>query len=247
MTGTEKKKKNNRKIIRLDNRFDLNIGTILFGMILIYLIIIFVVYLTREKVTPYEVVSGSLSGNYRYSALALKSEQVVQAQESGAVTYYAREGSNVGSGELICSVGGQADESGRKASIQTSLSNEDLTSVKSMLSTYSANAGPNDFSAVYNLKADLESVILQSSIDENAGQYVSGSYQSQSAGFVVYAVDGYEHTEESQLDADMFGKRAYKRENLRLRKSVSAGDDIYKLVTSETWYLYFPVDDQLRI
>ena len=225
MTGTEKKKKNNRKIIRLDNRFDLNIGTILFGMILIYLIIIFVVYLTREKVTPYEVVSG-LSGNYRYSALALKSEQVVQAQESGAVTYYAREGSNVGSGELICSVGGQADESGRKASIQTSLSNEDLTSVKSMLSTYSANAGPNDFSAVYNLKADLESVILQSSIDENAGQYVSGSYQSQSAGFVVYAVDGYE--------------------NLRLRKSVSAGDDIYKLVTSETWYLYFPVDDQLR-
>ena len=30
------------------------------------------------------------------------------------------------------------------------------------------------------------------------------------------------------------------------RKSVSAGDDIYKLVTSETWYLYFPVDDQLR-
>ena len=87
MTGTEKKKKNNRKIIRLDNRFDLNIGTILFGMILIYLIIIFVVYLTREKVTPYEVVSGSLSGNYRYSALALKSEQVVQAQESGAVTY----------------------------------------------------------------------------------------------------------------------------------------------------------------
>ena len=246
MAGTEKKKQNNRKIIRLDNRFDLNIGTILFGMILIYLIIIFVVYLTREKVTPYEVVSGSLSGNYRYSALALKSEQVVQAQESGAVTYYAREGSNVGSGELICSVGGQADESGRKASIQTSLSNEDLTSVKSMLSIYSANAGPNDFSSVYNLKADLESVILQSSIDENAGQYVSGSYQSQSAGFVVYAVDGYEHTEESQLDADMFGKRAYKRENLRLRKSVSAGDDIYKLVTSETWYLYFPVDDQLR-
>ena len=117
-------------------------------LILIYLIIIFVVYLTREKVTPYEVVSGSLSGNYRYSALALKSEQVVQAQESGAVTYYAREGSNVGSGELICSVGGQADESGRKASIQTSLSNEDLTSVKSMLSTYSANSGPNDFSSV---------------------------------------------------------------------------------------------------
>ena len=174
LAGTEKKKQNNRKIIRLDNRFDLNIGTILFGMILIYLIIIFVVYLTREKVTPYEVVSGSLSGNYRYSALALKSEQVVQAQESGAVeqvvqaqesgavTYYAREGSNVGSGELICSVGGQSDESGRKASIQTSLSNEDLTSVKSMLSIYSANAGPNDFSSVYNLKADLESVILQS-------------------------------------------------------------------------------------
>ena len=239
--------KNSRKgkITRLDNRFDLNIGTILFGMILIYLIILFVVYLSRDKVTPYEVVSGALSGNYRYSALALKSEQVFTAEESGAVTYFAREGVNVGSGDLICSVGGtESDASG--SSLSTSLSDQDRSDMKSMIATFSANSDPQNFSGVYDLKSNLESVILQSSIDENAGEYVSGSYQAQSPGFVVYAVDGFENMKVSDLTTDLFGDRAYQKENLRLNQTVTAGDSIYKLVDSEDWQLYFPVDEKLK-
>ncbi len=55
-----------------------------------------VMYLTSTHIAPYEVKKGSLSGNYKYTALALKSETVVEAPESGAVTYYAREGTEIG-------------------------------------------------------------------------------------------------------------------------------------------------------
>lgn len=234
-------------------RFDINIGTILFGMIFIYLIIMFLVFLTRDRVTSYEVVLGALSGNYRYSALALKTEEVVKAQESGPITYYAREGVNVGSGELICAVGqntaayaASEDDQTNASSIRTDLSEEDTKDIKNMLVTFSTNFEGGSFSDVYDLKSNLESVILQSSIDENAGQYVTGSYQAENSGFVVYAVDGFEDMDESSLTQDMFSEKAYKKESLRLNKSVSPGDDIFKLVTSEDWNLYFPMDDKLR-
>ncbi len=236
-------------------RFDINIGTILFGMIFIYLIVMFVVYLTRDKVTGYEVVRGALSGYYRYSALALKTEEVVKAEESGPITYYAREGVNVGSGELVCAIGQRpastlpsdgGSEDGEASSVRTELSAEDTSDIKNMVSTFSANFRGGSFADVYDFKSNLESVILQSSIDENAGEYVSGSYQADSAGFVVYAVDGFEGVDESQLTQDMFSEKAYKKKSLRLNTSVSSGDDIFKLVTSENWDLYFPVDDKLR-
>lgn len=247
MASKRQKNTGSGKITRMDRRFDLNIGTILFGLILVYLIIIFVVYLARDKVTSYEVVRGALSGNYRYRALALKTEEVVQAQEAGPIRYYAREGVNVGSGELICSVGGSASAGAASArNLQTTLSDQDQSDIKSMLTTYAASSDPVSFQALYDLKSSLESVVLQSSIDEDPGQYVSGSYQAPDAGFVVYSVDGLENLEESQLTQTLFRERAYKKENLRLNQSVSSGDPVYKLVTSEDWQLYFPVDDKLR-
>ena len=45
-----------------------NIGTIMFGVLFVYMIICLVMYLTTEHVTPYEVTAGPLAGNYRYTA-----------------------------------------------------------------------------------------------------------------------------------------------------------------------------------
>ena len=245
---------------RKDFGFDINVGTILFSVIFLYLIVIFIVYLTREKVTSYEVVSGALSGNYRYSALALKEEDVVEAQESGPITYYAREGVNVNSGELVCAIGqgaasaaksdvltsGSGDGESARTSMVTNLSPEDTSDIKNMLNTFSANFSAGTFADVYDLKSNLESVILQSSIDEDAGEYVSGNYQAPEAGFVVYAIDGYENMDERNLTSDLLSEKAYKKSNLRLNQNVSSGDDIFKLVTSENWNLYFPIDEKLK-
>lgn len=245
---------------RKDFGFDINVGTILFSVIFLYLIVIFIVYLTREKVTSYEVVSGALSGNYRYSALALKEEDVVEAQESGPITYYAREGVNVNSGELVCAIGqgaasaaksdvltsGSGDGESARTSMVTNLSPEDISDIKNMLNTFSANFSAGTFADVYDLKSNLESVILQSSIDEDAGEYVSGNYQAPEAGFVVYAIDGYENMDERNLTSDLLSEKAYKKSNLRLNQNVSSGDDIFKLVTSENWNLYFPIDEKLK-
>ena len=48
----------------------------MFGLILVYIIITLLLYLTQKHIAGYEVVEGTISGNYRYSAIALKEEQI---------------------------------------------------------------------------------------------------------------------------------------------------------------------------
>lgn len=65
------------KIVKYRRNPILNIGTILFGILFLYMIICLFLYLTSKHITAYEVTAGPLSGNYRYTGLALKSETVM--------------------------------------------------------------------------------------------------------------------------------------------------------------------------
>ena len=97
-------KNNKKKIVKYRKYLGLNIGTVLFGIVFVYMLVCMFLYLTSSHIAPYEVTKGTLSGNYKYTALALKSESIVAAPESGAVTYYAREGTEIAMNGVICSV-----------------------------------------------------------------------------------------------------------------------------------------------
>ncbi len=225
--------------------YGLNIGTLLFGTILIYLLITLILYLTTEHVTSYEVVEGTISGNYRYNALALKTEEIVTAGESGNIVYYAREGSKVNKDFTICSVGGSAgtnEEYSQGMAMSTQLSDSELSSLKSDITTFSVDFKPSVFQTVYDFKSDMKGVILQASINEDAGSYVIGSYYAPASGFVLYSVDGMETLTEEALTEDLFSRSAYQKVNLRLNSVVKAGDPVYKLITSDAWTLYFPIN-----
>ena len=72
-------KKNSKKIVKYKKYIGINIGTLLFGIVFVYMMVCIVMYLTSTHIAPYEVKKGSLSGNYKYTALALKSETVVDS------------------------------------------------------------------------------------------------------------------------------------------------------------------------
>ena len=224
----------------------LNVGTLLFGLILVYILITLIFYLTQEHVTGYEVVRGTISGNYRYRAIALKDEEIETAKESGNLTYYAREGSKANVGMMVCAVGGIGASQNQDTSVVTDLSDADMKEAKDEMSIFAINFDRNVFSDVYDFKSDMQGVILQSTIDENAGDYVSGSYEAPVPGFVVYSTDGLEGLTADQLSEDKFDQSSYTRNNLRLRSTVSAGDPLYKLVTNDTWSVCFPVNERLK-
>lgn len=223
----------------------LNIGTLIFGAIFIYMVICLIIYVTADHVTTYEVTAGSISGNYRYTALALKSETVIQAPQSGKVTYYAREGAKASSGMTVCAINENGTSVSSSASDLT-LTSDDLSDLTNTMASFTRSFDDSSYQSVYNFKADLESYILQLSQTENgSGVSLLNQCNAPESGFVVYAVDGMESLSESSITQDLFNQNSYQKSSLRLNTSVKAGDNLYKLVTSENWALYFPLDNAL--
>ena len=70
-------------------------------------------YFRRDKVQFYEVVEGGIVNNKQYTGLILRDEQVRNAQNSGYINYYLREGKRASVGTRIYSL----DETGRLDSL----------------------------------------------------------------------------------------------------------------------------------
>jgi hypothetical protein len=238
------RKRTPRKVTPFRTYSWLNIGTILFLAILIYMIITVILFATSKRISIYEVTSGSISGDYRYSALAIKNEEIETAQYSGYVTYYAREGSRIGAGSAVCSIS-ENKNTGTEAK-PAELTDDDYRTIRSVSASFSQNFDKSAFQSVYTYKSDLESFIL--STQENA-EAVSGSLSNEAdapeSGFVVYRVDGMENLTDNDITTDLFNTNNYEFSNLRLNESVKTGDSLYKLVKGEDWYLYFPITDDL--
>ena len=88
------KKTTNITVYRKKNH--VNIGIIVFGAIFVYLIVLVLLYLTDRHVSAYEVREGSILKDTAYTGLVVRSETIVNAEESGYVNYFATEGSKVG-------------------------------------------------------------------------------------------------------------------------------------------------------
>ncbi|MEE0692717.1 MAG: HlyD family efflux transporter periplasmic adaptor subunit [Lachnospiraceae bacterium] len=239
------KRTEKNKITKYRRRPFFNIGTLLFGTIFIYMIISLFMYLTEKHVTAYEVMKGTITGNYRYHALALRTETIVNATQSGSVRYFEREGSRASAGSAVCAVN-EAGTDVTSAADDFKIDAENAGRIQDIISNFTINYSGSAFQNAYDLKANVDGRIAEA-IEENSSDYVNIQNQcfAPESGFVLYSIDGLETVTEDQLTQDMFTQSGYDPTNLRSRKSVKAGDPLFKLVTKEDWAVYFPISQKL--
>ena len=249
-------RQNNGNIRQYRKPFNINLGTFIFFLIFVYIIICVGSYLLRDqKVVAYRVQEGALSVDNIYTAIALRDETVVTSSYNGYINYYAREGERVGANQLVCTV----DESGQIKEIldeqnadNTSLSESDMRELRTSISGFCANFTPHEFNSVYNFKYELEGTVLKLAninvlenleVINNAAstQPVNLCYAPES-GIITYSIDGYEDKAPSDLtDAD-FQKDNYEKTQLISNELTSASDPLYRLSTSENWRIVILVD-----
>ncbi|NCB91472.1 MAG: hypothetical protein EOM40_02715 [Clostridia bacterium] len=227
----------------LRGKIPLNIGTFIFGAIFVYMIISVVLYLTADHIQSYQVTAGPLARNQTYTALALREEKVVTATASGYITYYARENSKVAKSGVVYTLGDNQTE----AAVEE-LTEEDYAKIRSSIASFASTYSGSDFYNTYNYKYELEGTILQySGLQSQSGsgtpQTVNGQtvYTSAQDGVLLYSLDDYEEVSLDNLNRDLFNQKDYKIENLQTMRKVTAGDEVYKLVTSEEWSLIIPL------
>lgn len=250
-----------------------NISTIMFGALLLYMIITVVLYATSSHVTTYQVTTGPLTKNPVCTALSLRSEEVITAENSGYIEYYATEGMQVRKDGSVYSISNEQQENTAVA-----LSDEQMEEVRSSAEQFSYAYNSNNFYDTYSYKYQVRGTILQAAkaetsqatqtsedsqtasseegenTDSVAGSAVTGNsisignqdvYTAPEAGIVVYSTDGYENKTADSLVEEDFNQMAYQKENLITGNEIQTGDSVYKLITSENWTLMVPLTDQM--
>lgn len=173
----------NNKVVKYRKPLNINIGMVIFAAIFVYIIICIFGYFTQKHITPYVVMEGSLSSNNIYKGIALRTEEIVAAEQAGYINYYAREGERVGVGNLVYTL----DESGKLADYlkaesagENTLTAEDLSELKSEILGFVNKFGKENFSEVYDFKYSVQGTVLKlananilENIDEINGSGIS--------------------------------------------------------------------------
>ena len=255
----------NELIHKLRKAFGINIATIIFGALLVYMIFSAILYLTSSHIDSYQVTTGPLSRNETYTGLALREESVMKSDSSGYITYYAREGSKTNANGAVYGL-----SSTKIPEANVVLSAEELSGIRNDMQSFSKGFNTSKFNTTYSFKYQLEGNILQyagvtaeavstpeaSEEDQESADTVANSQsmvvtlgnqtisKAMSDGIVLYSKDGYEgKTADSVKTAD-FDQNSYHEVDLKTDKPVKAGQDIYTLITDERWSLLIQLSNK---
>lgn len=234
--------------------FKLNIGTVIFIIIFIYLLIRIGISLQKEKLAVYEVQNSYIDTNINTTALIIRNEKLINADTSGYVSYFVREGDKVGKNKTIYSI----DETGKiydqikeTNGDSVKMSDESLTEIRTRISNFENSFDYSRFSDVYNFHYDIVNAVVELSNEASIEQLTSlednsGIYKrvfSEESGIVTYYEDGYEKFNINKFKPEDVDKSNYSKKTLKTGEIINAGEPVYKLVTSEKWNLIAPLTD----
>lgn len=246
-TGRGQQRQQSARVAQYRRPVNINIGMIIFAVILIYVVYSIFRYATARHVIGYEVRTGSISANSVYQGLALREEEVVGSEYSGYVNYYSPETDRLAEGKLAYTV----DESGQiqsylaqNSSEDTVFSDNEYSELSSDIVSFEESFDPSDFRSVYDFKNTFSGTIqkitnssILSDLSSLAGNTSLHYCNTSDTGYIVYSVDGYEGKTFQDLVTSDFDTANYKRTDLENNALVAAGDPVYKLETSEDWEL----------
>ena len=233
----------------------MNLGTIVFLVIVIYLTAYVINYLGKEKLAIYEVSKSDISDSVQGTGIILREEKLVKTREQGYINYYVKDGSRVKNGGTVYTV----DTTGKLQSYlnellqkKNSVTTEEKQQIFEELKSFSDSFSHNHFSEVYETKKEINHELMsytdtiiadnQDALEERYGQ---GSYvevAAEDTGLVSFSSDGLEELDEAGVSLHKFEQRA-KMKDLRSKEEKKAGSAVYRIVTGQNWELMIPVNE----
>lgn len=249
--------KNNVHIYK--KRHNINIGVVLFGVILFYLLVTIVSYVTARHVTAYEVREGTILKDNSYTGFIIREESVINAADTGYVNFFATEATKVGKLTNTYSISEnelnfEQNENNAEEDGIVELSSEEQNAIILKAQTFSDSYQETHYDDVYQFLDSIEKTISTNSSQSRQAQLetmiLNGTpgisvYPAVDDGVIVYSVDGYEQLELNELTEDMISRANYQKTEIYNNTKVNAGDPVYKLITSEDWKLLIKLDDEM--
>ena len=228
-----------------------NIGTFLFSAVFIYLVVAFILFMTKSHVSPYEITDGSIVEDSVYNGVIIRDETRVQAAADGYLAYYLDDVSKAGAGQHVCALSKDSlkdlidtsKEEGKKLSgAQEEVM---LTGIQHYVTSYS----PESYAKLYDLHNEIDTAYgvnstdyMSDQVDELAASGAAIAYVDAPAdGLIVYTVDSLDGLKAEDVSEDLFEKKDYTEQINRQNAQVKKDDGLFKIIQSETWQIMFPL------
>lgn len=232
-------------------------GLFIVLFIIVYIISQFFKLINRNDISSYQVKEGSLAVSNVYTGIAIREEEIFQCADTGFINYLAREGEHVASGDLLYVIdeGGALEDLLNQENLgENSLSDQDLSNLRTDIINFNSTFDKSDFSEAYDFLYAMDGSIMKLANMNILNELDGGSSnvnldlvklnRAPQAGYVIYHTDGYENLSANEITAEMFDTTQYEKQQLINNTLVEQGQDIYKMITSEDWTLVIQLTEE---
>ena len=251
-------RQNNRKVRKFKRPLRLNLGVIAFLVIAGYIVITFIIYCRKPRISIYEVVEQQLSNEYNCTGLILREETIVNTSQSGYLNYYYSDGTKVGKNAVVYTV----DETGEiyellsSSSSEGTLSKSDRKLLWDDISEFRKTYTSSEYSSVSDFVYNVENTVLElstSSMAENVKKILKEnnihdaytSVATEQSGIISYSMDGYEDKNADSIGPKDFEMADYEKQQLRATEKLENGAPAFKLITGEDWTIVLNIPEDL--
>ena len=247
------------KIVKFHRNANINIGVIIFSIIILYVLFNIFSYLTSSPIAEYEVSQGTIATNNVFRGLILRDETIEYAGQDGYINYYIKNGARVSVKDTIYSIdttGNISKKISTAVEDGTALGDSEIQEVLSEIDGIMNSYNNVHFSSVYSYKNQLQSELsqtlsmtalktLRTQVDSAQAKNTFYKVSSSGTGIILYSIDGYEQITTENFVASNFDMVNYSRTNLESNTQVKTLDPVYKRINSENWNILLPVSDDL--
>lgn len=236
-----------------ENKKQLNIGLVIFGIIFMYLIATVFRYFTDNHITVYEVREGSILKDTAYTGLALRKEVVIQSAADGYINYYVPNCSKVKVGSDIYTLSDEKLDFSEDVEENFQITSTKEQTFMLAIQQFNYDYHPSDFSEVYRLKTELRDSLISIGNNDKLAQLSTllqeepqgiSLHATADDGLVVYTVDGMEHLTIDNATISDLNKSKYKSKQFSDNVKVQTGESIYKLVLDDAWTIMIELDKE---
>ena len=175
-----------------DERFQLNIGFIVFGIIFIYLTITVFVNLLKDNISVCRVEEGQIVNSSLFTGICIRNEEIINADQNGYINFYVGEGDKVAESGNIYLLNDNPPIEDDEAINQSVSTIENYSEIRDQITVFTTNFTDSQYAQVYSLNYNMNSLAAKMVSDSEIKNYKLNSSGSKvvkapSSGIVSYS------------------------------------------------------------
>ncbi len=235
-------------------RTGFSIGSVLFVIILLYIVFVSVHFIRKEHIAIYEVTEKQIYDDNTTTGIAVRKEEVYTADQAGYVGYYNKNSSKVSKGSTIYTIDPAGTYNDKLTESDTAeLSSENISDIRGKIKSFHTDFRYDDYSSVYNFKYSVESSVLAlvsdtmiAQLQDSPGNSGFSLYSANNTGIVTYWTDGLENLDETSVNEDCFIEENHPKTTHKTSDSINVGEAACKIVTDENWNIIIKLDEKQK-